>query len=1095
MSICYISFCIIFLSGEFQEMSATSFESHTHPCLSSPKLNQPPQPPGMNPVLMEYKQYLISYYKARALAQADKYLPTPTVPFINLAIVSRESFDVDERDEFTRQTLHGGIDQILRKKSPIAIEDLMTTEGSGEPVKFILVEGPPGIGKSTFAWEMCRRWDDLEALKPFQTVVLLRLREKWVLSATSLYEIFRYEHNPELSKSISKELAKTQGRHLLLVLDGFDEISHSFHVNSIIKSILCKQILPECTIILTTRPSAMHNLKTICQPHVDKHIEIIGFTEEDRVKYITKAFSKKPELQIKFFNFVFNTPSVKSLVYSPLNCAIIAQVYSEFHSSCQNFTPKTITQLLKALSHSLLYRHICTENSRYEYTSMLPENLMNKDMDNFKNLAKFAFDTYHDFQNRKITFFKEDIPEGFVHFGFMNESAEMYASRGFEQVFSFLHLSLQEYLAAWHIANGYSIDFQIAYHKLVADVYDVELQAPSLPLGRHPTEYHCANEAEEALRINLELSLQLFGNYFLQPAIFLAGITGWNYTSNEVHKWEEYLTHHSLYLHPNALLPFLFEAQNPNIFKKYFSAQPLFFSRCEVEIDSHLSQYDCYGLSYCLAHCENEELELNICIRDSAVVDLLKVFVKGFEDHLGFITPKIYKLTIRNMTDSGMMVSGHTVTCPSSGCTDEDSVIPSVDSLETFKNCMFWLKHATFINGIHEITFLSQDLKLDCVQDFVASLIHLQVLKVSFETLTSWEWLNALKSLSNLMLLDISFNTFVRSVTQVLTGAKPPATPFPPADLLCWPLEHGLQGFLLNVKFPTSTIYTVESPADQLLKSVLKSAQMSSDITALQLPDVSRATMSGVHKILLHCPNLQHLELNKTRLGFDGICFICSALRKNKVLKVLTINDIHNTKVLVGSPGFASFTTMEKYYFPTRMTCTDFILELNSILKDNASLETISIQSDFFFPLTESGWFEWTGLGPLQQFNAGAIASDRPTCLRRSLSLSDLTQPKTRIVWRNMLIGADYNPNIQVDFTQYFFVKQKKGEKLFSLPSLTAPDCDLLQSFSSLDHRLKDTLKISELDQYVETLQCTYQGMLQSLLYQSLRLNPTLPLF
>ena len=68
-----------------------------------------------------------------------------------------------------------------------------------------------------------------------------------------------------------------------------------------------------------------------------------------------------------------------------------------------------------------------------------------------------------------MTFLKEDIPEGLVHFGFMNESTEMYAGKGVERTFSFLHLSLQEYLAAWHLANSYSIEFQVAYHRLAVE--------------------------------------------------------------------------------------------------------------------------------------------------------------------------------------------------------------------------------------------------------------------------------------------------------------------------------------------------------------------------------------------------------------------------------------------------------------------------------------------------------------------------------------------------------------------------------------------------------------------------------------------------
>ena len=48
----------------------------------------------------------------------------------------------------------------------------------------------------------------------------------------------------------------------------------------------------------------------------------------------------------------------------------------------------------------------------------------------------------------------------------MNESSEMFAGEGAESTFSFLHLSLQEYLTAWHLANSYSVEFQVAYYGL-----------------------------------------------------------------------------------------------------------------------------------------------------------------------------------------------------------------------------------------------------------------------------------------------------------------------------------------------------------------------------------------------------------------------------------------------------------------------------------------------------------------------------------------------------------------------------------------------------------------------------------------------------
>ena len=314
----------------------------TRDVTSSQEVSQSVPHPGLNSVLAQYKSYLQSCYKARALAPADKYLPTLQAPYINLAMIKRGHLGSDARDEFTRRTLHGGVDQILASKTPINIENLLVPElrhkqGSSDPVRFILVEGPPAIGKSTFAWEVCRRWDEIESLRNYHTVVLLKLREKWVLKATKLFNLFRYPFQPELSQTIAQELHDSNGRNLLLVLDGFDEVSHSFHETSVIKSILCRQLLPECTIILTTRPSAKHTLESVCQPQVDKHVEIIGFTEEERVRYITEVFSKEPELEVNILKYMFLVPHVKSMMYkctmSPSRVATIL-LYQEQEHSC-----------------------------------------------------------------------------------------------------------------------------------------------------------------------------------------------------------------------------------------------------------------------------------------------------------------------------------------------------------------------------------------------------------------------------------------------------------------------------------------------------------------------------------------------------------------------------------------------------------------------------------------------------------------------------------------------------------------------------------------------------------------------------------------
>ena len=996
---------------------------------SSQSVSQPVPQLGLSPVLTKYKKYLQSYYNARVLAPADKYLPTLHTPYINLAMISRGRHDRGERDEFTLKTLHGGVDQILESKSPINIEDLLssgkyslmpfssrsyrtrfpashkgysmehslspsvaTAQGqrSGKPVRFILVEGPPGIGKSTFAWELCKRWDEIESLRDYHTVVLLKLREKWVLNATSLSDLFRYPSNPDFSKNIAEELVATQGKHLLLVLDGFDEVSHSFHEDSVIQSILCRQLLPECTIILTTRPSAKATLESVCQPDVDKHVEIIGFTEEERVRYITEVLSKEPELQVNFLKYMFLVPHMKSMMYIPLNCAIITQVYSESQSSHHLAIPRTRTQLYKALAHSLLVRHMKMKEGNHEYTSMLPEGLNKEDMERFRVLAKFAFDSYHKGWSKKVTFFKEDIPEGLVNFGFMNESTEMYAGKGVEQTYSFLHLSLQEYLAAWHIAHGYSIEFQVAYHGMAVEARARQPQHRiTHRFRRGPRKNITPYRGEEDLLSSLEpLEVSL-----MEPAIFLAGITGLRCQSEDGRNhWEMYLCQATAGVSdPSVLSRSLYEAQNPTILSHYFNADS---GRRKIDIGTvslaSRTPYDCYALSYCLAH-SSDQFTLSINVSRDDDVSLEEIFVKGLEDHCKPTSPP----TVRYLR-----------------------VELGIDSVEGSNKCLFWLEKAKFLPKLEEFDFKATVLNSALAHSFLQSLVNLQSLVVHVDHPTSWK---SLKSLRELKALHICQNYH------------------------CSVSTKGLTEVVLDIKLPSNSVYDVHSSTDALIDSLLKSVLRSNQITRMVLPNISRETMAGIHSILLHCPSLTSLGLKRTRLGYDGILHICSALRNNTTLKHLVIEDddlqvppSRRQREYYGDIQFTSFFSIERVALPSKTTCTNFLLELDNILKTNTTLENMKVLSGLFLPFSageglplpgEGREYCQLGLGPLQQFNVRAVGSCRSPNLRRSFSSSDLTQPQTLLFWDRLLYT--FRATKEVDFKKLFSLKKEKSCSLF----------------------------------------------------------------
>ena len=85
----------------------------------------------------------------------------------------------------------------------------------------LLIEGAPGIGKSTFAWEVCQKWGQHQLFNEYSLVVLLKFRDKWVLKAKSVSDLFYYPL-PEVQSDIVRDIVLSGGCGLLLILEGFE---------------------------------------------------------------------------------------------------------------------------------------------------------------------------------------------------------------------------------------------------------------------------------------------------------------------------------------------------------------------------------------------------------------------------------------------------------------------------------------------------------------------------------------------------------------------------------------------------------------------------------------------------------------------------------------------------------------------------------------------------------------------------------------------------------------------------------------------------------------------------------------------------------
>ena len=364
--------------------------------------------------------------------------------FIKLALIKKEQVTRGEADHFTRLTLQGNIDQILQAKEPIKAEDIF---GDGK-TRLVVVEGAPGIGKSTFAWEQCRQWSTGKLLQQFSLVVLLRLREEGVQTATTISDLL-YHHDKELCRCVGEEVERREGEGVLLVFDGFDELPVELRRKSLVVEVISGSYLPKVVVLVTSRPSATAELLSVCQAAVDKHIEVIGFSDDEIQVYTENKFMGRPELLTGFKEYLSAYPVVRGMMYSPLNCGIIVDVYHENYISHRPI-PHTLTQLYTELSVCLLSRHM--ESLSHEELPSSLEGFQQLNIhlyQRLKELGKLAFEAV---ESQTVIFKSKQVPEGCRDLGLLISCSELYRY-GKNVTYNFFHLTLQEYMAAFYISQ------------------------------------------------------------------------------------------------------------------------------------------------------------------------------------------------------------------------------------------------------------------------------------------------------------------------------------------------------------------------------------------------------------------------------------------------------------------------------------------------------------------------------------------------------------------------------------------------------------------------------------------------------------------
>ena len=368
--------------------------------------------------------------------------------FIHLNLVSNAAQEEEEevKSQCLLLQLHGDVAAIKKKRRPMEMEDIGISEDQSV-AQHILVEGSPGIGKTMFSWELCRQWAEGKMLQDRDIVLMLQLRSKSVREAKSLSDLFHHS-NDSIKQEVLEHITSVDGRGVFLVLEGYDELTEDQRTEgSILNKLLTGDYLPKATIMVTSRPLASDSLCPEFRESVDQHIEVLGFNDEDIKSYVEKACQKQPQILPDLLSYIASNPFVSSVMYIPLQCVILTALYIEKWKKKKGglYAPTTLTQLYTDLLLSSLIRYISDhpvyskcKTAAIRQLSDLPSEVQEQ----VWKLSQLAAEGLE-----KGQFIFDSIPCDDM--GLM-QSAEEELVIGRSVSYCFLHLTLQEYLAALH---------------------------------------------------------------------------------------------------------------------------------------------------------------------------------------------------------------------------------------------------------------------------------------------------------------------------------------------------------------------------------------------------------------------------------------------------------------------------------------------------------------------------------------------------------------------------------------------------------------------------------------------------------------------
>ena len=349
---------------------------------------------------------------------------------------------------------HDKLGEALKaSKATTDISEILTPLEVSDKAQTILIEGAPGIGKTILLKHIAYSWAKQGMLQKSELVLFVYLRDPIVQKMSSLKELFQYfcyKHNIE-GEDVAmciKHISSHQGKTLTLLLDGYDELPEELRGSSLIADILNRQVLPDCGLVVSSRPHA----SVLLRKQATLQVDILGFTEEQRKHYIEHSLNDQAQIK-QLTTYLDQHNIISSLCYLPFNILLLLFLYK------QGFLPNNVTELYNIFICLTIRRNLSkygnTAKQAITDINSLPEpygkfiqQLSNLSLQALhKNQLIFTLDEIKQFCPQV-----ESIPGALNAFGLL-QAIEHVSIFQTTTTFNFLHLSLQEFLAANYITT------------------------------------------------------------------------------------------------------------------------------------------------------------------------------------------------------------------------------------------------------------------------------------------------------------------------------------------------------------------------------------------------------------------------------------------------------------------------------------------------------------------------------------------------------------------------------------------------------------------------------------------------------------------